>query len=231
MSLFQMPSKLMPHPARYTDRLLPVFARMLREHKSKRVLDPMCGTGKVFLLDRFVPGLEIEGVEIEPEWAAHNPRTTLGSALDLPWPAGYFDAVVVSPAYGNRMADARSRSEDWSRISYADSLGRDLHVDNGGALQWGHEYRVLHLKAWTEAKRVLRPGGIFILNCKNHIRAGEVQYVTEWHVATLEQMEFVVLEWERVPCPGMRRGANSELRVQNEDVVLLRYDSPEYKGE
>src|SRR5690606_38272106 len=38
------------HPAKYTDVLLPVFARILREHGAQSVLDPMAGVGKIGLL-------------------------------------------------------------------------------------------------------------------------------------------------------------------------------------
>lgn len=230
-TLFAVPRPLKRHPARYTDRLLPVFARMLKEHGSKRVLDPMCGTGKVFLLSRWIPALEIEGIELEPEWAAYDERITLGSALALPWKPDTFDAIVVSPSYGNRMADHHEAKDASRRNTYRHALERPLHPDNTGQLQWSSEYRIAHLKAWAEARRVLRPGGIFILNCKDHIRAGEVQLVTAWHISALQEMEFTVLEWQRVPCPGMRYGQHGQARVENEDVVLLKYDTKEYKGE
>ena len=35
------------HPAKYTDVLLPVFARILREYGAQSVLDPMAGVGKI----------------------------------------------------------------------------------------------------------------------------------------------------------------------------------------
>jgi hypothetical protein len=51
-------------------------------------------------------------------------------------------------------------------------LGRPLTPGNSGALQWGEEYRALHVAVWTECRRVLKPGGIFVLNVKDHIRGG-----------------------------------------------------------
>ena len=104
------------HPAKFTDTLLPAIAKLLRPHvrPGYRVLDPFAGVGKIFLLNQWYPGMQIEGIEIEPEWAAQHPRTTLGNALALPWADSHFDAIVTSPTYGNRMADSHT-ARDSSR--------------------------------------------------------------------------------------------------------------------
>ena len=72
------------HPARYTDVLLPVMARMAAG--ATVILDPFGGTGKIFLLQHWLPQAVIHAVEIEAEWAALDSRITHGSALALPWP-------------------------------------------------------------------------------------------------------------------------------------------------
>ena len=215
--LFNVPANP-KHPAKYTDSLLPVMAGMLRGRR--RILDPFGGTGKVFLLEHWLgAGVEIQAVELEPEFAAVNPRTKVGNALALPWPDGYFDAVNTSPTYGNRMADCLQ--DNWQRISYTDRLGRKLSPDNSGAMQWGPKYRAFHVAAWTEARRVLQVGGAFVLNIKNHIRAGKVQPVTEWHIEALTALGFRLQRHERVPTPSMRYGANSDKRVEYESVILF----------
>ena len=217
-ALFELPAALPSHPAKYTDILLPVMAGMLRGRR--RILDPFGGTGKVFLLEHWLgAGVEIQAVELEPEFAAVNPRTKVGNALALPWPDGYFDAVNTSPTYGNRMADCLQ--DNWQRISYTDRLGRKLSPDNSGAMQWGPKYRAFHVAAWTEARRVLQVGGAFVLNIKNHIRAGKVQPVTEWHIEALTALGFRLQRHERVPTPSMRYGANSDKRVEYESVILF----------
>jgi tRNA1(Val) A37 N6-methylase TrmN6 len=78
-TLFAMPQSNPTHPAKYTNSLLPAFVCMLAG--CNRILDPFGGTGKIFLLNKWYPEAEIHAVEIEPEWAAMNKRTTLGNAL------------------------------------------------------------------------------------------------------------------------------------------------------
>lgn len=211
------------HPARYTQALFPTMARMLRG--CQRILDPFAGTGGVFALHHWLPvGVEIDAVEIEPEWAAMDSRTTLGSALALPWPDNHFDAICTSPAYGNRMADKLIRDPRETQ-TYASDLGRVLHPDNGASLQWSLKYRDFHHQAWVETRRVLRPGGVFVLNIKDHIRKGKRQHVTNWHIATLASLGFEIVEHEHVPCPGMRRGQNGNERIEYESVVKLVLNS------
>jgi hypothetical protein len=93
-------------------------------------------------------------------------------------------------------------------------------------LQWGDKYRAFHVAAWTEARRVLSPGGLFVLNIKNHIRAGKEMFVTEWHVETLQGLGFAMLEHEKVEVPSMRFGQNGDARVKHESVVLFVYTAP-----
>lgn len=220
-TLFEMPTATPKHPAKYTDVLLSAFVKMLAG--SNRILDPFGGTGKVFLLNRWYPSAEIHAVEIEPEWAAINPRTTLGNALSLPWQYNYFDAICTSPTYGNRMAD--ELLDGYERITYTAKLGRKLNADNSGGMQWGREYKEFHIKAWQEATRVLKVGGVFVLNIKNHIRAGVEQPVTEWHIETLQAIGYEVIEHLKINTPSMRFGKNGEKRIEFESVIKLALKS------
>lgn len=218
-TLFDLPAPIPPHPAKYSQALYPVLVRMLKG--SARLVDPFGGRGGIFTLSPFLAGCNIHAVEIEPEWASAHPRTTLGNALALPWPDRYFDAVCTSPCYGNRMADHFRSNIGHKRATYRNFLGRPLHPDNAGKLQWGEKYKEFHIKAWTEARRVLSTGGRFVLNIKDHIRDGEMVPVTDWHIDTLVSLGFTVRDHKRVETPGYRWGQNGHKRYEYESVILF----------
>lgn len=207
----------MKHPAKFSDPILVVVESLLPA--AGRLLDPFAGTGKVHRLA--TPTLWTVGVELEPEWATMHPQTVVGNALRLPFADGTFDVIVTSPTYGNRMADHHEAKDTSRRMTYRHTLGRPLHPANSGAMQWGKEYRRFHEQAWAEAVRVLRPGGRFILNCSDHIRRGDPQPVTAWHVATLVASGLEVMDQVAVPTQRMRCGQNGTSRVDHEWVVAL----------
>lgn len=207
------------HPATFSAPLLPVFAELLVGYR--RVLDPFAGTGKIHLLGALVDGIETVGVEIEPEWAACHPKTSVGNALALEFKDASFDAICTSPTYGNRLADSHDAYDAESRRSYTHDLGRKLAADNSGAMQWGNAYREFHAKAWAEAVRVLRPGGRFVVNVKDHVRAGVWQDVPAWHVRALEACGLAVSAIRPVEVSSLRVGDNSDLRATAELVIAL----------
>jgi SAM-dependent methyltransferase len=211
------------HPARYSDALMPVFAAALKGET--RVLDPFAGTGRIHELRDHLPNLETVGVELEPEWANLHPDTIVGDALALPFDDETFSAICTSPTYGNRLADRHDARDDSIRRSYTHDLGRPLTDNNSGALQWGDEYRDFHQAAWTEAARVLEPGGRFVLNIKNHIRGGVEQPVAEWHLNTLLGLGFNLDRIHVVGTPSLRQGENATARVEHEFVFLLTKES------
>ena len=208
----------MRHPAKYSDSILEEMRDLLKD-VTGIVLDPFAGTGKIHLLQR--DNLRTVGIEIEPEWATLHPQTVVGNALHLPFADASFDAIVTSPTYGNRMADHHNAKDGSRRNTYKHAMGRDLHPNNSGQMQWGDKYRQFHEEAWVEANRVLKPGGVFILNISNHIRKGVEVDVTDWHVRTLSS--HFSLEDVRTPStPRLRHGSNSSVRVDFESVVRFR---------
>lgn len=208
-----MPPK--PHPAKFTHIILEKIRPYLRD--GQRVLDPFAGTGQ---LRHIAPNAILN--EIEPEWAIQcRDNAVIGNALHLPFGNDVFDAIVTSPCYGNRMADHHKAKDESKRITYTHTLGRELHHDNAGTLRWGEAYRTFHRNAWTECDRVLKPGGLFVLNVSDHIRKGVVMPVSDWHYSVLCSMKYFTVDVLRVRTPRMRNGRNRELRVEYEYIFVM----------
>lgn len=204
------------HPAKFTDSIL----EAMRPYLNGKVLDPFAGTGKL----RYVyPEAYLN--ELEPEWANQAPitmeRVTVGDARSLDYPDEFFDVIATSPCYGNRMADHHNARDASKRITYTHSLGRKLTPGNAGELQWGEAYCIFHAKAWLECKRVLRVGGLFLLNISDHIRSGAIANVTEWHLLFLQSIGFHLVRHIKINTPRMRRGANYHLRVDYESLLVM----------
>jgi len=214
------------HPAPFSDAILSVIAEQLREVGVPRwVLDPFAGVGGVHRLRELAGVTFTTGIEREAEWAQQHPHTFCGDALD--WldciDPRTFDGIVTSPAYGNRMADHHEARDGSVRNTYRHTLGRPLSDNNSGAMQWGEQYRDFHREVWRLTLRTLKPGGTFTLNCKNHIRRGVEQRVTEWHVETLMRdhpLRLVALDV--VPTRGLPMGANAQQRTPAEYVITFR---------
>jgi hypothetical protein len=214
------------HPARFSDDLLRIFADLLPVEEYPVVLDPFAGTGRIHELPNRTVGIEIEG-----EWAAMHPDTICGDALDLLGLLGFqpgrpnenverMDAICTSPTFGNRLADHHDACDPELRRSYTHDLGRQLSTNNSGTISWGDEYRNFHRWAWFQAVDVLRPGGRFVLNIKDHVRRGEIQPVAFWHLATLVDLGLSYVEARAVDTRHLRAGANGDLRCPEWVIVL-----------
>lgn len=214
------------HPAKFSDPIIEHIALTLPLFvpPPARVLDPFAGVGGVHRLRDFA--YWTEGVELEKEWANEGFLTFVGDATDLSWiEDDSYDAIVTSPCYGNRMADHHDAKDGSKRVTYKHSLGRDLSPNSAGAMQWGDKYRDLHQRAWNEAVRVLDPGGMFVLNIKNHYRKGKLQKVTEWHLRALIDLGLTVERVDPIRTYGMRNGSKHGLkRSPFETVAFLRKD-------
>lgn len=207
------------HPAKFSTGLLPIFADLL--DGCTLILDPFAGTGRVHSLVDHGP-FETVGIEIEAEWAEMHEQTLVGNALDLPFEDGHFDGVCTSPTYGNRLADHHDAKDGSIRHSYRHTLGRPLSPDNSGQMQWGPRYRDFHESAWAEVHRVLKPGGRFVLNLKDHIRKKELTPVTGWHVTYLSQsLGFQLLNVLGMAAPTLRQGVNAQARAGNAEIIFL----------
>lgn len=211
------------HPAKFSDEIVEVLRRVILDEQRRigrvpLVLDPFAGVGRIH---RAMPTSTV-GIELEPEWAACHLRTVNGNALALPFAADTFDVVATSPCYGNRMADHHNARDGSKRRTYTHTLGRDLHPDNAGAMQWGDEYRAFHARTWAEARRVLKPGGLFVLNISDHIRGGKVRHVVAWHAMALGALGFEWVDDRAIETRRMKHGENRDARVDHEVVLVLR---------
>jgi SAM-dependent methyltransferase len=217
---------LVKHPAKFPVVVLNRITAVFDEWGwPSRALDPFAGVGRVHTL---FEGRKTEsvGVEIEPEWADQHPNNIVGNALHLDFPDAYFDAIITSPCYGNRLADHHDAKDKSHRYSYRHVLGHTVHPDSSAKMQWGKRYRAFHEEAWTEALRVLRPDSIFVLNSSNHIRGGEEQLVTEWHVNWFLAHGCCVLDFDTVRTSRLRDGANRDARAHYENVIAFRFVAP-----
>lgn len=201
------------------------------------VLDPFAGTGGLADIAHIDPVM----VEIEPEWATQ----IVGNTLQLPFRAGTFLWVATSPCFGNRMADHHEARDPCKKCSgtgtqhfgplgpstacktcggtglskrhtYKHYLGRDLHPESAGAMQWGWEYHHFHQDAWAEVSRVCGRWAHLLLDMSDHIRGGAVMPVTDWHQATLEALGWLCLARTPIDVRRQRHGQNGDLRVDQE---------------
>lgn len=108
------------------------------------------------------------------------------------------------------------------RHTYTIALGRPLTDGNAGAMQWGERYRELHEAAVLEWRRVVRPGGLVLVNMSNHIRAGVEQPVVEWWVGALAAAGFGLVAVQPIETRRQRHGANGNLRVDGERLIVCR---------
>lgn len=213
------------HPAKYSDQFIPVFAEILKGRKN--VLDPFAGTCKITNIREHGYQGEVYCNEIEPEWLNIGDKNlmngfTISDAESLPYKDNFFEAICTSPTYGNRMADSHNARDDSKRNTYTHTLGRKLHPENTGQMQWGEKYKDKHIKIWNEMYRLLQKDGILILNISNHIRKGEEIDVTDWHIETLMDIGFELEKHIKIETKRNRQGANGKLRVAYESIVILK---------
>jgi len=151
--------------------------------------------------------ITVEAVESIGEQEISGIETSTGTLI--------VEGYLHHNTYGNRFADHHNPKDKSVRRSYKFDLGRDLHPNNSGAMHWGFDYQRLHLKAWAESFRVLRPGGVFVINLKDHIRGGVKQNVA-WHIASLSDLGLRMVAVETLQARGMKYGANRNIRVTDE---------------
>ena len=196
-----------------------------------RILDPMAGEGSIFDIGHAPPllgssvKLHIEASDIFA-WHYQREEVRIVDATSLDWPDDSFDLIITSPPYGNRMADKLSIDGD-NRVTYADRRGTDAGPNDATGLPWGEKYRRLMATIWVECWRVVRPGGLIVVDCKDHVRQGYMEPVTEWHMKAIENLggQFTYLRHAR--SPGNRSTANAGDAFRLGETTVFAYRKPE----
>ena len=213
-----------PHPAVYTLGVVPTFAALLRRGPL-RVLDPFAGHGHIHKL-RDLGDYSTAAVEMQEGWAAAHPDTLCGDSRSLPFDDDEFDAVATSPAYGNRLADyglSGPPADAALRRSYACSYGEPLLEGNAAALPFGPEYKEIHIAVWDEVVRVVRPGGVVLLNVKDFWCDGEHVGVSGWHLTHFTQrLGAEINATVSIESSGWTEADNGEWHLAGEWVFRLQ---------
>lgn len=138
-------------------------------------------------------------------------------------PAGFEDETCPRCKGAGRNA--------YKRNTYRHVLGRPLTEGSAAGMQWGSGtsgdvYRQSMSSILRGIYRVLAPGGLFILNVKDHYRKGELQHVPEWFEAQTGATSsgFRLVEKVPIPAKGNRQGRNGTLRADCEWLLVFRKD-------
>ena len=222
-----------PHHTRYNKKVIDAIIPRIGE--SKRILDPMAGTiERLSILENPINGWhQVWGVELEPEWVedykGFNPRLKQGDARDMHFfKDAFFDVVIVSPSYGNRDSD---RTGEWwdnpDRKTYAGALGRNVSEGSLCVPFEDERYKIGHAVAWAESTRVLKVGGLFVLNIKNHIKAGQIVRCSQWHREMLRDgLGYNEIDDTSIPTKGRLSGENYDVRAENVEKIYLFMKTP-----
>lgn len=215
------------HPAKFSPSILDVIRDQLAVRVAEDAigLDPFAGVGRCHEL-----GWWVAGNELEMPWCREHVGkgpVACGDATRLPYRSAVFDFAITSPTYGNRFADKHNARDGSTRRSYTHDLRAalddpdyHLHPNNTGGMKWGADYWRMHGRAYDEVWRVLKDGGVFIVNVSDFVRRGEIVRVVDWHRRTLHARGFTVEQEVAVETPRMRYGANGDARAAEEKVLV-----------
>ena len=111
---------------------------------------------------------------------------------------------------------------DHVRNTYRHALGSPLTDGSSAAMNWGNDYRRFHRDWVVEARRLVKPGGLVIVNMSNHIRKGVEIDVIGWWLVALHAEGLLIRAVDSVPAGKLRHGANHELRVDGEVNIVYQ---------
>lgn len=213
------------HPAKFTDILIETIAKHISE--GDRVLDPFAGTGKIGMLKSYVPNLIIGANELEPEWLTPNEYGCdylYYQDAEFLNPLENYNVIITSPTYGNRMADNFKASNPQGRITYTHYLGRTLTDGNTGKMHFGKKYQDKHVACFKNLLHLLPKSGKVIINISDFIKQGQIIQVVDWYVEMMESLGMELIDDIPVHTPRMRYGANNNVRVEEEHILIFRFE-------
>lgn len=209
-----------PHPAKYSDSLLPVIAKYCYGD----IIDVMGGTGKAGLLKQYNPQIKSVTInELEREWAEQAvgngaDKAIVGDAKEV---KGTWDCIVTSPPYGNRMADNfKAGKPDSMRRRYAGDLGRTPSEGSTCCLHFGRGYEEL-MKEIVVAFTINIEHKRIVWNTSNFIRQFKEVDVLSFYKELFIDLGYILVAHEQVETKRQKGvGANTHLRVKYEDITV-----------
>ncbi len=210
------------HPAKFTtEQLFHIWDHLPSYQDKITVFDPFAGVGTVTILSHYDRNITVTGMEIEREWADQNIHIMTGDSIAyMALTRDRYDAVVTSPAYGNRMADSYDGRDGSKRNTYRVALGRPLDEQNGARLAFNGKYKDFHSRAIEGMVRVTKDGGRVIVVVKNFIRDGELVDVVDWWRSELAANLLTEVAFIPIEAKGLGYGANRDERVKYEYVLV-----------
>jgi SAM-dependent methyltransferase len=115
------------------------------------------------------------------------------------------------------------------RNTYAHCLresGAELVAGSASAMHWGPAYRAHHVAFVKEMGRVVRPGGLGLLNISNHMKGDVEVNVAEWFLHVFISQGWYVWEVRRIGTRRNGQGANRDTRVDGELLLVLHNGTP-----
>lgn len=224
------------HPAIFSDELLGPLADALTDNGlpvGGKLLDPFAGLGwKLGQIAALASTANVVGIELEEIYfrlGKTAPWVQQGNSLRLPFMPDSFDGAVTSPDYPNGVSDNFHARVNERRNTYIHRIrlyepDYELHPDNAGGMNPRRSpaalarFYELNSAVYVEVFRVLRPGAPFVVNTKDPLGVPFRMHTEEQLVAA----GFELVDSTSVKCPGNGEGKNMELKMDVEDITVVR---------
>jgi hypothetical protein len=239
------------HPAKYSEKIAATISGLIeKEHtlltaqgisSPMTVLDPFGGEGTIHSCVTG-PLVVSTSVEIEQAWVTaaktKYPASETIHADSVQWAnqltGRLFDVLATSVVYPNGVADPYVGEGGTPRNTYASHLGHLPSAGSSAGLgRWSNprqrsNHQTFNEKAFAAFTRILRPGGLIILNTKDVYWSDEygtrrIGPFSAWMWMMLATNHGYTLESvTSIPTRGLPQGSNWDQRTGLEYVACLR---------